>query len=85
MAEAAGLAVGVVALTGLFTTCTQCLDLIQLGKAYASDYELLQTKFEAQKLRFLILGGSFWLHVALRVRQETRPSYGAAHSYADIE
>lgn len=32
------------------------LNLIQLGRAYAKDYELLQIKFEAQKVWFLIWG-----------------------------
>jgi Prion-inhibition and propagation len=41
---------------GLFRVCTESLELVQLGRASAKDDELLETKFGAQKLRFLIWG-----------------------------
>lgn len=43
-AEAAGLAVGVIALASLFTTCIDLLDYFELGKNYLYDYELACTK-----------------------------------------
>jgi ubiquitin-protein ligase len=56
MVDPLGAALGVAGLAGLFSTCVQCFDLVQLGRAYARDYEIIQTKFEAQKVRFLIWG-----------------------------
>lgn len=56
MVDPLGAALGVAGLAGLFSTCVQCFDLVQLGRAYARDYEIIQTKFEAQKVRFLIRG-----------------------------
>lgn len=56
MGDPIGIALGVAGLAGLFGTCVQCFDLIQLGAAFARDYEIVQTKFEAQKIRFLIWG-----------------------------
>ncbi|KAF2264794.1 hypothetical protein CC78DRAFT_532918 [Lojkania enalia] len=56
MTDPVGAVLGVAGLAGLFTTCVQGLNLIQLGRAFAQDYEFLQTKFEAQKVRFLIWG-----------------------------
>ncbi|MCJ1397230.1 hypothetical protein MMC11_000422 [Xylographa trunciseda] len=56
MADPVGLTLGLLGLAGLFSTCLQCLDLVQLGRAYARDYEIIQTKFEAQKVRFMIWG-----------------------------
>jgi len=47
MGDPIGIALGAAGLAGLFGTCVQCFDLIQLGTAFARDYEILQTKFEA--------------------------------------
>ncbi|MCJ1244478.1 Ubiquitin-conjugating enzyme E2 4 [Trapelia coarctata] len=54
MGDPVGIALGVTGLAGLFPTCVQCFDLVQPGDAFARDYEIVQTKFEAQKIRFLI-------------------------------
>lgn len=45
-AEAAGLALGVVALASLFNTCVELLDYIESGLNYTYDYELACTKIE---------------------------------------
>ena len=43
-AEAAGLAMGVVTIASLFTTCIELLDFVELGKNYPYDYELACAK-----------------------------------------
>ncbi|KIW19063.1 hypothetical protein PV08_03353 [Exophiala spinifera] len=54
--EAIGLTVGLLGLAGLFSQCKDLLDLIETGRSYARGLEALDTKFEAQKLRFQIWG-----------------------------
>jgi Prion-inhibition and propagation len=56
MVDPLGAALGVGGLAGLFGTVVQCVQLVSLGKSYARDIELLQTRFEAQKVRLLIWG-----------------------------
>jgi hypothetical protein len=43
-AEAAGLAMGVITIASLFTTCIELLDYFELGKNYLYDYELACAK-----------------------------------------
>ncbi|KAI1851443.1 hypothetical protein JX266_003518 [Neoarthrinium moseri] len=50
--EPVGLAVGVVGLAGLFSTCVDCFELVQNGRYLGRDYILLEAKFENLKLRF---------------------------------
>ncbi|MCJ1473348.1 hypothetical protein MMC13_001999 [Lambiella insularis] len=54
--EIAGLALGVAGLAGLFNVCVQCFDMIQLGRARNRDFEVLHTKLDNQKVRFMIWG-----------------------------
>ena len=56
MAEAAGLVLGVAGLAGLFSLCVQSFDLVQMGRTLGRDYEILETKYEATKVRFMIWG-----------------------------
>lgn len=56
MVDPVGVVLGVAGLAGLFSTCVQCFELVHLGRAYAKNFEILQAKFEAQKVRFLIWG-----------------------------
>ncbi|KAI9844206.1 MAG: blue light receptor [Sclerophora amabilis] len=56
--EPVGLTLGVAALASLFTTCIECFDLIQLGRTFGRDSELLFTQFEVEKTRLLIWGDS---------------------------
>ncbi|KAF2028890.1 hypothetical protein EK21DRAFT_90255 [Setomelanomma holmii] len=51
--EAAGLAVGVAA---LFTTCNECLDIVFAAQNFARDFEVLNTAFQQQRLRFSLWG-----------------------------
>ena len=59
--EVTGLAVGVVALASLFTTCVECWDYIDAARTHGRDFELLATKLEVEKTRFLIWGDTIGL------------------------
>ena len=54
--EPCGLALGVIGLASLFTTCVECFDYVEVGRTYGRDYEVLLTKLEVEKTRFLIWG-----------------------------
>jgi hypothetical protein len=51
MAEPAGLALGVVALASLFTTCIDLIDYFELSKSYEYDYEMACLKLSLLKSR----------------------------------
>jgi hypothetical protein len=51
MAEAAGLVIGAVSLTGLFTTCVDCFEYVQLGRRFGKDYQRSILKLDIVKLR----------------------------------
>ena len=54
--EPIGFVTGVVALAGLFSTCIECWDYVDTARSYGRDYEILATKLEIEKTRFLIWG-----------------------------
>ena len=56
MVEPIGLTIGVVGLAGLFGACVQCFDMVQTGRAQRRDFELLHTKLDVQRVRFLAWG-----------------------------
>jgi ubiquitin-protein ligase len=56
-----GAALGIAGLLGLFSAAVEVVDLVELGRAYAKDYEIIQTKFEIQKIRLLTWGKSVGL------------------------
>ncbi|KAG8533583.1 uncharacterized protein KY384_001323 [Bacidia gigantensis] len=58
MAEAAGLALGAIGLAGLFSSCLECLNLLETGKGYSRDLSLLCVKYKVEKTRLLIWGES---------------------------
>jgi hypothetical protein len=53
MAEAAGLAVGVVALVGVFENCVRLLDYVSAAQSIKEDSEVLCVRLDIQKLRLL--------------------------------
>lgn len=61
MAEVAGLALGVAGLFGLFTSCIDAFELVQLGRTKDRDLLLLHQKLESQKARFVLWGQSMYL------------------------
>ena len=54
--EVAGLVVGTVALASLFSTCVECWDYFDSVRSYGREYELLATKLEVERTRFMIWG-----------------------------
>ncbi|GAB7328220.1 hypothetical protein MBLNU13_g00241t1 [Cladosporium sp. NU13] len=55
-AEAAGLAIGVITIASLFTTCIELLDYFELGKNYLYDYELACAKVNLLHKRLSVWG-----------------------------
>lgn len=53
MAEAAGLALGVLSLAGLFKDCIDLMSAISASKAMGNEYNILNTKLDLEKLRML--------------------------------
>ena len=53
MAEAAGLALGVVALAGIFKDCIDLFGYITASRNLGQDYDLLTTKLDVKKLLLL--------------------------------
>jgi hypothetical protein len=51
MAETAGLAIGAVSLTAIFTTCVDCFEYVQLGRNFGKDYQRSLLKLDIAKLR----------------------------------
>ena len=58
MADSAGVTVSDIALTTLFADCVDCLDYVQLGHKFGSDYEKCQLKLDLVKLRLSRWGDS---------------------------
>jgi len=50
--EPVGFTVGVIGLAGLFSTCMECFDYVQLGQAFGKDYGKCLLRLDAAKLRF---------------------------------
>jgi hypothetical protein len=51
MAETAGLVIGAVSLTTIFTSCVDCFEYIQLGRNFGKDYQRSLLKLDIAKLR----------------------------------
>lgn len=51
MAETAGLVIGAVSLTAIFTACVDCFEYIQLGRNFGKDYQRSLLKLDITKLR----------------------------------
>lgn len=69
--EAAGLALGVAGLAGLFSACASCYQLIRRGADLGKDYKILETKFNNQELRLLSWGKACGL-VGTDIEYDTR-------------
>ncbi|ETN39748.1 uncharacterized protein HMPREF1541_05974 [Cyphellophora europaea CBS 101466] len=57
MAEVTGLVVGTIGLAALFQTCVELFDCFELGRNYASDYQLACTKLDLLQARLSHWGG----------------------------
>ncbi|KAF2647277.1 hypothetical protein K491DRAFT_699732 [Lophiostoma macrostomum CBS 122681] len=51
MAETAGLVIGAISLTTIFTTCVDCFEYVQLGRNFGKDYQRALLKLDIAKLR----------------------------------
>jgi hypothetical protein len=51
MAETAGLVIGAVSLTAIFTACVDCFEYVQLGRNFGKDYQRSLLKLDIVKLR----------------------------------
>jgi hypothetical protein len=85
MAEAAGLAVGVIALASLFNSTVECFEFVQLGRAFGKNYQTSQLKLDNARLRLSRWGKSLGLDDDLRdtVSLEGRFGSEAAIKHAD--
>ncbi|EFQ97060.1 hypothetical protein MGYG_00104 [Nannizzia gypsea CBS 118893] len=71
--EPAGLAVGVLALAGLFNNAVQCFEYIQLGRGFGSKFQTCQLRLDCAQLRLSRWGRSLGLDVAQP--QQTLPDF----------
>lgn len=85
MAEAAGLAVGAVGLAGLFSSCLECIKLLQTGRSLGRDYILLERKYKNQVLRFDAWGVACGLSTPQDGMPLGSPPNVPNHCHADIE
>ena len=69
--EAAGLALGVAGLAGLFSACASCYQLVRRGADLGKDHKILETKFNNQELR-LLSGGKACGLVGTDIEYDTR-------------
>ena len=68
MADIAGLIVGGVALAGLFSSCIECFEYIQLGRNFGTDFQRKLLRLDLAKLKLLHWGTS------VRVSENSRLS-----------
>jgi hypothetical protein len=61
LVEPISLSIGAVALASLFTTCLDCLDMIDAGRNFSRDLEIALAKLEAQRAIFLVWGNTIGL------------------------
>jgi ubiquitin-conjugating enzyme E2 D/E len=54
--EPISLSIGVVGLAALFTTCLDVCDFVDAGRSHASNFSLLRTKLDNQRILFIIWG-----------------------------
>ncbi|KAI9674384.1 MAG: hypothetical protein M1822_009062 [Bathelium mastoideum] len=77
MAEAAGLAVGVIALTGLFNNAVDCFELIQLGRNFGKSFQTSQLKLDNARLRLSRWGESLDLSNNTASAQSLKDKFGS--------
>ncbi len=56
MAEAAGLVLGVLGISGLFAACVENFDIVVRGKKFSREFELLCTQVRPRRRDYRILG-----------------------------
>ena len=67
--EPVGFTIGVMGLAGLFSTCMQCFDYVQLGRAFGDDYGKCLLRLDAAKLRLSRWGEAVGIAVTSQDRK----------------
>ena len=73
--ETAGIVVGAVSLASLFSTCVECFNFVSAARTHGRDFEILLTKLDVEKTRFLQWGqgvGLFNLDTPIQHRSLTK-------------
>jgi len=76
MAEAAGLAVGVTALAGLFSNAVECFEIVQLGRTFEKDFETAQIRLDICRLRVSRWGAALGLDRNLQPTEASSAIFG---------
>lgn len=79
--EAAGLAVGVVALAGLFNNAVDCFEYVQLGRSFGTNFQTSLLKLDNARLRLSRWGAAVGLSGDL---EDARSLQGATVNKEDI-
>lgn len=77
MTEAAGLALGAVA---LWKTCVEVFEVVDSGRSYGIDYELLRVKLEVERIRLVTWGDTIGLD---RENSTTQPDTRLQQSHVN--
>jgi hypothetical protein len=65
MGEAAGLAIGIIGLSGLFNNAVDCFEYVQIGRGFGRDFQTSLLKLDVARLRLTRWGESVGLGSAL--------------------
>ncbi|KAK6857310.1 ubiquitin-conjugating enzyme [Apiospora arundinis] len=83
MAEVAGLALGMLGIAGLFTSCIENFDIVVRAKDFGEDFDLLCTHLSLQRIRLALWGETLGLLPSPPDRRRQVP-YNAAIDREDI-
>src|SRR2546421_7448225 len=64
MAEPIGLALGVAGLGGIFTSCVNCFEYVQIGRQFGKDYGRYMLRVDVVRLRLSRWGESVGMYMA---------------------
>jgi len=70
--EPVSFTVGIVGLAGLFSTCVDCFEYVQLGREFAKDYQTSELKLDILKTRMIRWGASVGVNDPAAATAETR-------------
>src|ERR1700722_18996133 len=70
--EPVSFTVGIVGLAGLFSTCVDCFEYVQLGREFAKDYQTSELKLDILKTRMIRWGASVGVNDPATATAETR-------------
>ncbi|KAF2489045.1 hypothetical protein BU16DRAFT_221494 [Lophium mytilinum] len=85
MAEVASLAVGVIALAGLFNNTIECFEFIQLGRNFGKSFQTSQLKLDNARLRLSRWGASLGLGDSPQEIQSLEQRFGSGQKSDQAE